>query len=102
MRERKQLAYDGMVTPVVTLSEETGTLEGMPEIVARGLLGADGASNGFLKDMQRVVTEAVENAPIAERRDSSLLKERVRLELKRYIQKQTGARPVIVPVVIRV
>ncbi|HEX6622545.1 MAG TPA: ribonuclease J [Pyrinomonadaceae bacterium] len=104
VRERKQLAYDGVVTPVVTLSEETGRLESPPEIAARGLLGldGDGARNGFLKDMQRVVTEAVENAPAAERRDTSLLKERVRLELKRYIQKQTGARPVIMPVVVQV
>ncbi len=104
VRERKQLAYDGVVTPVVTLSEETGKLESPPEIAARGLLGldGDGARNGFLKDMQRVVTEAVENAPAAERRDTSLLKERVRLELKRYIQKQTGARPVIMPVVVQV
>jgi ribonuclease J len=102
VRQRKQLAYDGMVTPVVTLSEETGTLEGIPEIVARGLMGADGSSNGFLKDMQRVVTEAVEAATVTERRDTTLLKERVRVELKRYIQKQTGARPLIVPVVVQI
>ncbi|HVF87889.1 MAG TPA: ribonuclease J [Pyrinomonadaceae bacterium] len=100
VRERRQMAYDGVVTPVVTVNEETGALEAPPEVVARGVMGANG--NGFIKDMQRVVTEAVEKAPAAERRDSSLLKERVRLELKRYIQKQTGARPVIVPVVIRV
>ncbi len=100
VRERRQMAYDGVVTPIVTVSEETGALEAPPEVVARGVMGANG--NGFIKDMQRVVTEAVENAPAAERRDSSLLKERVRVELKRYIQKQTGARPVIVPVVIRV
>jgi len=100
VRERKQMAFDGVVTPVVTLSEETGTLEAPPEVVARGLIGAVG--NGFIKDMERVVTEAVESAPAAERRDTSLLKERVRVHLKRYIQKQTGARPIIVPVVVQV
>lgn len=100
VRERRQMAFDGIVTPVVTLGEQSGALEAPPEVVARGLIGADG--NGFVKDMQRVVTAAVENAPAAERRDNSLLMERVRLELKRYIQKQTGARPVIVPVVVRV
>ncbi|HYP52282.1 MAG TPA: hypothetical protein VEQ42_02015, partial [Pyrinomonadaceae bacterium] len=102
VRERRQLAYDGVVTPVVTVSEETGELESPPEIVTRGLLGANGNSNGFVKDMQRVVTAAVEAASSAERRDTSLLKERVRLELKRYIQKQTGSRPVIVPVVVQI
>ncbi|CAN5351000.1 MAG: ribonuclease J [Pyrinomonadaceae bacterium] len=103
VRERKQLAYDGVVTPVVTLNEETGALESPPEIVTRGLIGAaNGGSNGFVKDLQRIVTATVENAPANELRDTSLLKERVRVELKRFIQKQTGARPVIVPVVVQV
>ena len=100
VRERKQMAYDGVVTPVVTLSEETGALEAAPEIVARGVIGTDG--DGLVRHMQRVVTEAVENAPKNELRDTSLLKERIRVELKRFIQKETGSRPVIVPVVVQV
>ncbi len=104
VRTRKQLANDGVVTPVVTLSEATGALEMPPEIVTRGVIGANGhdGADGFMRQLQRVVTEAVENAPAQERRDMSLLKERVRIELKRYIQKQTGSRPVIVPVVVQV
>jgi ribonuclease J len=103
VRERRQLAYDGVVTPVVTISEETGQLEAPPEVVARGLLGLDGdGTSGLVRDMQRVVAEAVEAASREERRDTSLLKERVRVELKRFIQKQTGSRPVIMPVVVQV
>jgi ribonuclease J len=104
VRERRQLAYDGVVTPVVTVSEETGELEATPEIVARGVLGLDGNGDSadFLRDMQRVVTDAVNAASRDERRDTSLLKERVRVELKRFIQKQTGTRPVIMPVVVQV
>jgi ribonuclease J len=101
VRERRQMAYDGVLTPILTLNEETGELESTPEIMARGVVGADG-SNGFIKNLQRIVTEAVEKAPATERRDLTLLKERVRVDLKRYIQKQTGARPVIVPVVVQV
>ena len=104
VKERRQLAYDGVVTPVVTIDEESGELEGEPEVVARGVLGLDGNgdSAALLRDMRRVVTAAVEAASRDERRDSSILKERVRLELKRYIQKQTGARPVILPVVVQI
>jgi ribonuclease J len=104
VKERRQLAYDGVVTPVVTIDEESGELEGEPEVVARGVLGLDGNGNSaaLLRDMRRVVVETVEKASRDERRDSSILKERVRLELKRYIQKQTGARPVILPVVVQI
>jgi ribonuclease J len=101
VRERRQLAYDGVVSLVVTLNAETGELETPPEITTRGLTGVDTA-NGFIKNAQRIVTEAVANAPRAELDDLSLLKDRVRLELKRFIQKQTGAKPVILPVVLEV
>ncbi len=101
VRERKQLAYDGVVSLVVTLDEETGQLEEPPQIVARGLLGADG-NNGFLKEAQRIVTQAVESAPPFERQETSLLKEHIRVELKRFIQKKTGAKPVIMPVIVHV
>src|ERR687889_2746740 len=59
VRQRRQLAYDGVVSLVVTINEETGKLEAPPEITARGLLGDDGGSNGFMKDAQRVVTKAI-------------------------------------------
>jgi ribonuclease J len=104
VRERRQLAYDGVITPVVTIDEESGEMESEPEVVARGVLGLDGNGNsaGLLRDMRRVVAATVEAASLDERRDASVLKERVRLDLKRFIQKQTGAKPVILPVVVRV
>jgi ribonuclease J len=104
VRERRQLACDGVVTPVVTVNEQSGALEAPPEIVTRGVIGLEGGNgaDGFTRELQRIVAEAVEAAPANERRDISLLKERVRLELKRYIQKQTGSRPVIMPVVVQV
>jgi ribonuclease J len=102
VRERRQLAYDGVVSLVVTLNEETGELEAPPEITTRGLIGVVNGSNGFIKDAQRVVTRAVESAPRADGHDTSLLKEHVRVELKRFIQKQTGAKPVILPTIVQV
>ncbi len=101
VRERRQIAYDGVITLVLTIDEETGELAGPPEIAARGVIGME-SSNGFIKEAQRVVTEAFEKAKPAERKDVSLLKEHVRVELKRFIQKQNGARPVILPVVVQV
>lgn len=101
VRERRQLAYDGVVSLVITISEATGKLETPPEIVARGLIGVDG-SNGFLKDAQTVVTRAVESAPRPDGDDTTLFKEHVRVELKRFIQKKTGAKPVILPTVVQV
>ena len=101
VRERKQMAAEGIVTLIVTIDGETGELQAMPEIVVRGVQGFDGA-DGSLKDAQRVIEAAVTGASRDMLADQSLLKEHVRVELKRFIQKLTGARPVIMPVVVQV
>ncbi len=101
IRERRQLAYEGMVTLIVTINGQTGELQSPPEIVTRGVRGFD-STNGSLKDAQRVVAAAIAGASRQTLADESLLKEHVRVELKRFIQKLTGARPVIMPVVVQV
>ena len=101
VRQRKQLAYEGLVTLVVTINRETGELQSPPEIVTRGVQGFDSA-NGMVKDAQRVVAAALAGASRATLEDDSLLKEHLRVELKRFIQKLTGSRPVILPVVVSV
>ncbi len=119
VRERKQLAYEGTVTVVVTIVLETGELQGEPRIVARGVRGLS-SMNGFaranvesvaggvqpssylLADAKRVVAAAIAGASRQTLADETLLREHVRVELKRFIQKQTGAKPVITLVIVQV
>jgi ribonuclease J len=100
VRQRKQMAYDGAITLIITMNEDL-EMEGPPEIVARGVRGFDGA-NGFLTSAQTVVSTAFGRASKAQLEDEGLLKEYLRVELKRFVQKQTGARPVITPVVLQI
>jgi ribonuclease J len=60
--------------------------------------GIDGG-NGFIKSAQVAVAEAFSRASPTQLSDDTLLKEYLRLELKRFIQSQTGSRPVITPVI---
>jgi ribonuclease J len=110
VRERKQLAYEGTITVVLTIDQETGALQGEPRIVARGVRGL--SANGFgnsgmpanylMSDAKQVVTASIAGASRQTLADETLLKEHVRVELKRFIQKQTGSRPVIMPVIVMV
>src|SRR5712692_5583057 len=84
VRERKKMAYEGMITLVVTINVETGELQGPPQIVAQGVIGFE-SSNGSMKDAERVVSAAIAGASRQMLQDESLLKEHVRLELKRFI-----------------
>ncbi|HKY29897.1 MAG TPA: ribonuclease J [Pyrinomonadaceae bacterium] len=101
VRQRRQIAYEGVCTLIVTLDAESGELLGDPEIVTRGVRGF-GTMNGNLKDAQRIVAAAIAGASRETLSDESLLKEHIRVELKRFIQKLTGAKPVIMPVVLQV
>ena len=101
VRQRRQMAYEGMVTLIVTVNAETGEILGEPEIVTRGVRGFD-STNGVLNDARRVVAAAIAGASRQTLEDESLLKEHLRVELKRFIQKLTGAKPVIMPVVVQV
>jgi ribonuclease J len=104
------MAYEGIVTLFLTLDQNTGELEGGPKIVAQGVRGFPSAgANGMgssaqpdgelLKGAELAVSAAIAGASRQTYDDPSLLKEHVRLELKRFIQKETGGRPVIVPVI---
>src|SRR5262249_27125931 len=101
VRERRKMAYEGIVTLIVTINRDSGELEAPPEIVARGVRGVD-PTNGFAEDARRVVAASVAGASRQTLQDESLLREHLRLELKRFVQRETGARPVILPVVVQV
>jgi ribonuclease J len=98
VRERKKLAYEGIITFVVVIDRKTGVLQSPPQIVAQGVRGFE-STNGLTSEAQNVIASALAGASRQTFDDESLLKEHVRLELKRFIQKETGAKPVIVPVI---
>src|SRR2546430_16432994 len=98
VRERKKMAYEGMVTLVMAINGQTGQLEAPPQFVAQGVRGFEypngGSASGpkslvaingakhLLKDAQQVVTAALAGASRQMLDDESLLKEHVRVELK--------------------
>jgi ribonuclease J len=101
LRDRKHLAYDGIVLPIVAINKTSGELESAPEVIQRGLAVSDDG-NGFLSKARVIVAETVMSASHEERVDWTQIKEKIRLELKRYIQKETGRRPMIIPVVLEI
>ncbi len=101
LRDRKHLAYDGIVLPIVAINKTSGELESAPEVIQRGLaLGEDSAE--FLVKARVIVAETIANASHQERTDWAVIKEKIRLELKRHIQRGTGRRPMIIPVVLEI
>ncbi len=101
LRDRRHLAEDGLLVPVVAINKQTGALEGDPDIVSRGL-AQDGASAELLRDGAKLVGDVIQGASIEERTDQGLIKEKIRIELRRFFRKRSGRRPLIVPVIMEV
>ncbi len=100
LRDRRHLAEDGLVVPVVAINKQTGALEGVPEIITRGFVMEDGQT--LLGDGARLLAEVVEQASLEERTDQGLIKEKLRVELRRFLRKRSGRRPFVLPVIMEV
>ena len=101
LRDRRHLAADGLVVPIVAISGQTGALEQPPSIVTRGL-AADARHEAMLREAPGMLTRAIESASREERADPGLLKERIRQEMQRLFRKRAGRRPLVLPVVMEV
>jgi ribonuclease J len=100
LRDRRHLAEDGLVVPVVAINRQTGALEGVPEIITRGFV-MDGSPE-LLADGARVLSDVVEHASVEERTDQGLIKEKLRVELRRFLRKRSGRRPFVLPVIMEI
>ena len=87
--------------PVVAINSQTGSVEGDPDVVSRGLV-QDAASPELLRDAAKLVGDVIQGASIEERTDQGLIKEKIRVELRRFFRKRSGRRPLIVPVIMEV
>jgi len=100
LRDRRHLAEDGLIVPVVAINKQTGMLERAPEIITRGFVMEN--SEELLADCARILGEVVEQASVEERTDQGLIKEKLRVELRRFVRKRSGRRPFVLPVVMEI
>ena len=97
VRDRRILSEDGIVLAVLAINKRMGKVEREPEIVMRGFGGAD-----ISEQARELVLKTLDGLSGEQRTDYGMVKEKVRVELKRLIQKSTGKRPMIIPVILEI
>src|ERR1700728_4765365 len=99
IRDRKHLSEDGLVLAIITINKRTGKVESAPEVVTRGFVTGEIA----LSDQAReIVNRTLDTSSAEEKADYGVMKEKIRLDLKRYIQKSTSRRPMIMPIILEI
>ena len=100
LRDRRHLAGDGVVVAVVAINRQTGVVD-TTEVIARGFV-TDGSSDALMAEMARLLPVVIAEASVEERTDSGMMQERIRQELRRFVRKKTGRRPMVLPVVMEI
>lgn len=101
IRDRRHLSEDGIVTAVVVINKATGEVESDPEIVSRGFV-LEEEENQLLKRASDVVRSTVASSTLEERGDTHVIHAKIQADLKRFFRKETGRRPMIIPMVIEI
>ena len=96
LRERHHMAADGLVVPVITVNRRMGRVEGVPDVMTRGLV-LDPRTNALIETMPALVSEVIGQGNTDEQSDH--MADRVRHELQRVFRKQAGRRPLVLPVI---
>lgn len=100
IRDRRHLSEDGFVLPIIAINKHTGKSETLPEIVSRGFVTVD--DGGIMLEARQVVARTLESSTPEERTDWGVMQEKIRADLRRYLNKQTQRRPLIMPVILEV
>ncbi len=99
IRDRKHLSEDGILLPIIAINKSTGYVEGLPELVMRGFAVDD---QQVINEARNIVQKTLNNSSTEEKQDYGVMKEKVRNDLKRFIQKSTSRRPLIMPVILEI
>ena len=71
-------------------------------MVTRGFMPSGQMATKCLTAAREVVLRTIEQSNSEEKMDWSVIKEKIRVDLKRYLNKQTSKRPLILPVILEV
>lgn len=101
IRDRQQLAMEGVVIVVMPLAKGTSHPLAGPDIVSRGFV--------YVRDSEELIREAHDRvAAVLERceagniREWAVIKSQVRDTLSRYLYEKTRRRPMILPIIMEV
>jgi len=100
LRDRQTIATDGIVVVVVPMEKSTGRVTAEPDIISRGFVYMK-ESGELLNKAQRVVSQSIrlKKGRIV---DWRFVRSQLAENLEKFLLRETGRRPLIVPVIVEV
>ncbi len=99
LKDRKLLSEDGLFTVVMVLNKKTGQMMAPPEILSRGFVYVKD-SEELINAAKTMVSALAAQFEKAHRSEWASIKNTIRSTLRNYLYKETGRRPMILPITI--
>jgi ribonuclease J len=102
IRDRQNLAQDGIFVVIAMVDLSSGKLKKSPDIISRGFIYLR-ESQDLLKQARYITRQTVERIVKGSRPvDFDFVKKEVTDNVGRYLFQTTNKRPVVIPVILRV
>lgn len=101
LRDRKHLSQDGILTVVVTIDKESGTVIAGPDIISRGFVYVR-ESEDLMEQARERVREALKECEEKHITEWPTIKGNIREVLRIYLYEKTKRRPMILPIIMEV
>lgn len=104
LRDRNQLAQDGMVIIVSMIDGKSGKIKGTPEITNRGFSYGNGSKEKeFKKQLVKLIGDIISKTATRDRTSNwTYVKDNLRDRVGDFLFKKTQKRPIVLPFVVEV
>lgn len=100
LRDRRQIAEDGMLMIILPMSKTDNKVLAEPEIISRGFV--DNNFSELRRGMIRIIMNTIEELHEAERYSWNVKKKQIKRFIQGYIKDRTRKEPMIVPILIEI
>jgi ribonuclease J len=101
LRDRKHLSQDGILTVVVTIEKETGSVIAGPDIISRGFVYVR-ESEDLMEEARNIVKKSLDRALGKQITEWAALKSGIKDDLREFLYEKTKRKPMILPIIMEI
>lgn len=101
LRDRKQLAEDGMLVIVITINKMERKIISGPDTISRGFVYARD-SESLLKEVNQIVTSSINELLDENKLQWGVMKQNIKKSLGQFLFTKTKRKPMILPIIIEI
>ncbi|MBU5484944.1 ribonuclease J [Clostridium sp. MSJ-11] len=101
LRDRKHLSQDGILTVVVTIERESGSVIAGPDIISRGFVYVR-ESEDLMEEARNIVRDALRECEEKHITEWATIKSNIKESLRVFLYERTKRKPMILPIIMEI